>query len=128
MSIIGAFMITSLEDTKEFINGTRGVVEHIMGVGSRGASGRSASGSCLSTVGIIVGIPPEPFSLRVAVGSNMFEEVVVVAVIQVFTLGWIIPVGFIPTWGLVIGPHMFLAIVNSVTQSLIAVFKANLGW
>jgi len=121
-------MITSLEETKEFMTGSNGVLVHIMAVGEGRRVGSVKTGSCLSNVEIIAGMPPEPFSLRVAVGNNKFEEVVVVAVIQVFTLGWIIPVGFIPTWGLVIGPHMFLEIPNSVTQSLIADFKANLGW
>ena len=55
-------------------------------------------------------------------------DVVVVAVIQVFTLGWMIPVGFIPTWGFVIGPHMLRGVENSVIHSLMADFKARRGW
>ena len=70
-----------------------------------------------------------PFSLAVADGkSELMLDVVVVAVIHVFTLGWIMPVGFMPTCGLVIGPHMLRATENSVSQSLMAALRANRGW
>ena len=125
----GRSIITSFEETREFMTGTMGatIVVPITAEEVRLASDPPHSDN-LSSVGL-AGLPPDPFSLMVAEGSNEFMlDVVVVAVIQVLTLGWMIPVGFIPTWGFVIGPHMLRGVENSVIHSLMADFKARRGW
>ena len=62
-------------------------------------------------------------------GKGMFTlDVVDVDVRQVFTDGRNSPIGFSPTWGFVIGPHIAFGFWNSGSQAVMAERSAWRGW
>lgn len=125
----GRSKTTSFCDTKEFMMGMcMGPMGATMGVSTGpGRFGQIVPEPELFSTffGVCGGGLTRPDEDTLVQGSGRLTlEVVAVEVMQVFTLGCNIPMGFNPTWGLVSGPHIDLVFCHSGNQAVTADLRA----